>query len=210
MNPPIQYTANYVSFPDEKRKRLSEELRWERRGDTPRSEYYINRFDVPYTYGRGVGQRTYLPSPSHPIIDELFEQLKDTGYSYDVCFLNRYLNQKDSLYWHADNEGIMDGERPIITVSLGVEREIWFRPKKESKCSSFKEQYYNSPYCQYCNYTAREHHYVGDVVKQLLQNGSMCLMKPGMQSVWEHRIPKASFECGERISLTFRGYVATS
>lgn len=177
MNPPIYYVANYVSLPDEKRKRLSEELVWERRGDTPRSEYYVNRFNVPYTYGKGVGQRTYKPSPSHPIIDELFEQLKDTGYSYDVCFLNRYLNQKDSLYWHADNEGIMDGLRPIITVSLGVEREIWFRPKNSN-----------------------------EITKQLLQNGSMCLMKPGMQSTWEHRIPKASFICGERISLTFRGY----
>lgn len=181
-NPPITYHANYVSEPDAKRVILSKELSWERRGDTPRSEYYVNRFNVPYTYGKGVGQRTYFPSPSHPIIDELFEKLKDTGYSYDVCFLNRYHNQKDSLYWHADNEGIMDGSRPIITVSLGVEREIWFRPKHEPN----------------------------NVTKQLLQNGSMCLMKPGMQSEWEHRVPKASFICGERISLTFRGYVGST
>lgn len=204
MNPPISYHANYVSEPDVKRKQLAEELSWERRGDTPRSEYYVNRFNVPYTYGRGVGQRTYSPSPSHPIIDDLFEQLKDTGYSYDVCFLNRYLNQKDSLYWHADNEGIMDGERPIITVSLGVEREIWFKPKNSNDCKKFKPQYPNSPFCDQCNWTEESHK--DQVVKQLLENGSMCLMKPGMQSTWEHRIPKASFICGERISLTFRGY----
>lgn len=189
MKPPIEYKANYVSLPDEKRKILSEELTWERRGDTPRSEYYVNRFNVPYTYGRGVGQRTYFPSISHPIIDELFEQLKDTGYAYDVCFLNRYHNQKDSLYWHADNEGIMDGSRPIITISLGVEREIWFRPKDKLR-GQLAAQGFTYPF------------------KVKLENGSMCLMKPGMQAEWEHRIPKASFECGERISLTFRGYIA--
>ena len=40
-----------------------------------------------------------------------------------------------------------------------------------------------------------------------LGHGSLCLMAPGMQDTWQHRIPKASFQCGERISLTFRGYV---
>lgn len=27
------------------------------------------------------------------------------------------------------------------------------------------------------------------------------------QDNWMHRIPKAAFQCGARISLTFRGYV---
>ncbi len=38
-------------------------------------------------------------------------------------------------------------------------------------------------------------------------NGSLCLMHAKMQETWQHRIPKASFSCGERISLTYRGYV---
>jgi alkylated DNA repair dioxygenase AlkB len=72
----------------------------------------------------------------------------------------------------------MDDKRPIATISLGVEREIWFRPNNST-----------------------------DITKVLLGNGSLCLMLPGMQETHQHRIPKAPFHCGERISLTFRGYI---
>ncbi len=64
-------------------------------------------------------------------------------------------------------------------MSLGVEREIWFQPNPKN----------------------------GTVQKLTLGHGSLCLMAPGMQDTWQHRIPKASFTCGERISLTYRGYV---
>lgn len=72
----------------------------------------------------------------------------------------------------------MDASRPIAIVSFGVEREIWFRP-------------INS---------------VNEITKLKLQHGSLCVMAPGMQDTHQHRIPKAGFQCGERISLTFRGY----
>jgi alkylated DNA repair dioxygenase AlkB len=42
--------------------------------------------------------------------------------------------------------------------------------------------------------------------KLLLENGSIAIMAAGMQDTWQHRIPKHSAPCGERISLTFRGY----
>ena len=103
------------------------------------------------------------------------------GVRLEVCFANRYLNQRDQLGWHADDSPEMDDERPIAVVSLGVEREIWFR---------------------------QQHHSLGPTVEKLkLEHGSLCLMLPGMQLSWEHRIPKASFQCGTRISLVYRGYV---
>ncbi len=46
------------------------------------------------------------------------------------------------------------------------------------------------------------------ITKLKLGHGSLCLMQPGMQDTHQHRIPKAGFQCGERISLTFRGYVS--
>ena len=178
--PPINYKKLFVDESDFTFKSLQDDLKWVRREGTPRSEYYVNSENVPYTYGVGRGEREYLPQPSHPLIDLLFKKLKEeTGISFEVCFLNRYFNQSDHLGWHADNSPEMDDSRPIAIISLGVEREIWFCPNDNTN----------------------------DVTKVKLEHGSLCLMSPGMQDTHLHRIPKAGFSCGERISLTFRGYV---
>lgn len=114
------------------------------------------------------------------MIRSLRDQLEQlTKVKYEVCFLNGYRDGKDQLGWHADDSPEMDDARPIGIISLGAEREIWFRAN-ESK----------------------------DVTKLKLENGSLCLMNPGMQDTHQHRIPKSSLmTCGPRISLTFRGYV---
>ncbi len=177
---PFSYTENFVSNPNEAFTKLSNELDWEAR-NAPRQEYYCNDIPKPYIYGVGRGQRSYDPKPYHPIITSIRNDLeKITNCKFEVCFLNRYLNQSQHLGWHADDSPEMDDSRPIGIVSLGVEREIWFRPK------NIKTDQKNI---------------------LLLKHGSLCLMQPGMQDNWQHRIPKASFICGERISLTFRGYV---
>lgn len=177
---PITYIPNFIENPNKILETLQNNLKWERRDDAPRSEYYCNDIKKPYIYGRGAGRRTYHVRPYHDDILAIRKKLEElTKCSFEVCFLNRYHNQSDHLGWHADDSPEMDDARPIATISLGVEREIWFRPLN------------NLP----------------DVTKVKLENGSLCLMAPGMQDTHQHRIPKASFQCGERISLTFRGYV---
>lgn len=175
-----KYIPNFISDADAAFAALRDELEWERRGDAPRCEYYCNDFPKDYTYGRGKGQRLYHPRPYHPFITKIRNQLEQhTGTVFEVCFLNRYLNQSDQLGWHADDSPEMDDNRPIGVVSLGVEREIWFQRQDKSE----------------------------EIDKLKLGHGSLCLMFPGMQDSFFHRIPKAGFQCGERISLTFRGYV---
>lgn len=179
MKAPIVYMPGFISNPDEAFRTLSEELEWEKRSDAPRHEYYCNDTPKAYIYGVGRGRREYLPRPYHPTILEIRKALEmHTGTVFDVCFLNRYLNQSDHLGWHSDDSPEMDDARPIGIVSLGVERDIYFRKIGE-----------------------KDHETVR------LGHGSLCLMSPGMQDVWQHRIPKATFMCGERISLTFRGYL---
>lgn len=181
MKAPVQYYKTFVPNPDDAFKRLQAELDWERRDTTPRSEYYCNDIVQPYIYGTGRGRRTYYVKPWHPVIMDIRLQLEELVKSrFEVCFLNRYLNQSDQLGWHADDSPEMDDARPIASVSLGVEREIWFK----------------------ANGAGAE-----EVERLKLEHGSLCLMAPGMQDTHKHRIPKASFTCGERISLTFRGYV---
>jgi len=180
MEPPITYIPNFVEEPNKVLEILQKELDWERRETTPRSEFYSNDFEKPYTYGKGKGVRTYLPKPYHPEVLKIRNKLeKELNCKFEVCFLNRYLNQSDQLGAHADNSPEMDDSRPIVTVSLGAEREIWFFPNDNPK----------------------------DITKMKLENGSACVMMPNMQDFWMHRLPKASFQCGERISLTYRGFV---
>jgi alkylated DNA repair dioxygenase AlkB len=189
---PVEYIPNLDDHPDYWFSRLSSELEWIRHKDVPRSEYFFSRVGKPYTYGKGRGQRTYSAQVGSTAIDYIQDRLeKRLKVKFDVCFLNRYHNQSDQLGWHADDSPEMDDSRPIVTVSLGVEREIWFRkdPTKLYDLDLDAESNFFAP------------------LKQKLENGSALVMKPGMQDTWQHRIPKASFQCGERISLTFRGYV---
>jgi alkylated DNA repair dioxygenase AlkB len=158
---------------------LWNELDWEHR-EAPRLEYYCNDIPNPYTYGKGAGERTYLPRPWHEKMIGIQEQLEEMLNSkFEVCFVNGYRDGKDQLGWHADDSPEMDDARPIVVVSFGATREIWTRDN-----------------------VTRE------VVKYPLEGGSIFVMPPGFQDTHQHRIPKSDkIDCGPRLSLTFRGYV---
>lgn len=176
----ITYEPGFIAEPSGIFTKLWETLAWERRGGTPRREYYCNDVDVPYTYGKGAGERTYHPSAWTPEILAIKAAVEaKLGCKMEVCFLNGYENSRDHLGWHADDSPEMDDARPIAIVTLGAEREIWFAPAADRS----------------------------DVTKVLLGTGSLCVMAAGMQDTHVHRIPKVDRECGPRISLTFRGYV---
>ncbi len=185
-NTPIKYIENFIENDGELFNKLWKELAWERRGEIPRREYYCNEISVPYTYGVKEFARTYEPKVWHEAILEIKNKVeKELGIQLEVCFLNGYENSKDQLNWHSDDSPEMDDSRPIVIVTLGATREIWFRkiPKNGEKIP------------------------MENVDKLMLKSGSMCIMLPGMQDTHQHRIPKSGYECGPRISLTFRGYV---
>lgn len=179
MNLPIQYIPNFIDSPTALFNTLYTELDWRRVDATPRREYYCHDLNLPYTYGAGRGERTYDPQPYHPALRATKHKLEDfTNVPFEVLFLNCFDGPRDHLGNHRDYS---DSKRPIAIVSLGAEREIWFTPQSDVKDPTKRH-----------------------VLK--LQHGSLCLMLPGMQEDWFHRIPKASFECGPRISGTWRGY----
>lgn len=185
---PITYIPGFVAAADGVFDRLWNELDWVRHDKVPRREYYCNALNEPYTYGKEPFARTYQPQIWHPLIIALQDLLKSQfGMPFEVCFVNGYENQSDQLGWHSDNSSEMDDERPIAIISLGVEREIWFREIPEPRITRDVVPH--------------------ETAKLTLEHGSLCLMHPGMQDTHQHRIPKASFMCGERLSLTFRGYV---
>jgi alkylated DNA repair dioxygenase AlkB len=205
---PAIYFSDFVPEPERAFAVLRDDLDWDRRGDTPRHEYYCNDFPDPYMYGKGKGRRLYDPRPYHPQIIAIRTELeKFTRSTFEVCFLNRYLNQSDQLGWHADDSPEMDDGRPIAVVSLGVAREIWFREKPDALIAVGEDQRSGEERRWRERLTWKRRTEAPPTSKLLLGNGSLCLMAPGMQDTHQHRIPKASFKCGERISLTFRGYV---
>lgn len=180
MKAPVTYIKHLVDDPDLAFNTLLNELQWVHAGDTvPRREYYVHNAGLPYIYGSGKFAREYQSQPDHPIIATIREQLQSTlGSVFDVVFLNLYEHERHHLGWHADDSPEMSDDHPIVTVSLGAEREIWFRENGSL-----------------------------DVEKLLLHNGSAAVMLPGMQDTHQHRIPKCDRVCGPRISLTFRRYV---
>jgi len=192
---PVKYYPGFIPDSVKYLTILQKELEWIRHSDAPRCEYYVQALALPYTYGRGRGRRTYEAQIWHPAIMDLCRKVEVfCGCEFETCFLNRYLDQSDHLGWHADNSPEMDDTKPIAIISLGVARRIMFRHNSLSpEAPSIK--------------TAIPRLTQTEV---LLAPGSLCIMPPGMQDEWQHRIPKSSNKCGERISLTFRGYLPPS
>jgi alkylated DNA repair dioxygenase AlkB len=161
---------------------LKNNLDWLKMTDV-RYEYFMSKFDLEYTYGAGRGVRTYKSKPFNNIVNNIMNVLNnDFKCSFDICFLNRYDNEKMWLGWHADDSPEIDPNHPIAVVSLGAEREIWIK----------------------------EMGYKGDIPvenRYMLNNGSLFMMPTGFQKTHYHKIPKWSKPCDTRISLTYRKYV---
>ncbi len=159
---------------------LSSELAWVRRDGAPRSEYWTNLFNQPYTYGSNVGRRTYDAQPRHETVDLVRDliSVEDGGGYLHGCFLNMYLDGNDALGWHADDDEGIDHSLPIAVVTLGETRLIGLKPQVK-----------------------------GAVPVMLpLTHGSLLLMHPGMQQTHFHAIIKgeSAKTYGPRISMTYR------
>lgn len=184
----FNYIENFI--PDHKLwfDNLWTDLDWERRLDAPRREYWTNIYEKSYTYGRGAGRRTYEARPEHSLISTARTLISN---NYDIylegCFLNGYENSRDWLGWHADDDSGIDHTKPIAIITIGAGRQIQFREVLIPAEKGITKGEY------------------GPIFSLMLEPGSLCFMKPGMQSTHQHRIPKVDHEVGPRISLTFRG-----
>ena len=137
---------------------------------------------IKYTYGIGEFARTYESIKFSNEVEYIKNQLnKEFDCNYNVCFLNRYEDEKNSLDYHADDSPEMNPDHPICVVSFGTAREIYWKEK------GFKGK-------------------VPDDQKQKLDNGSLFIMPAGFQQKYQHKIPKCDHKCGMRISLTYRNY----
>ena len=177
----ITYIEKYLNVDSNTLNTLKNDIEWwERTG--ARYEYFMSMNDLSYTYGSGRGIRTYSSKLFHPLVKYVMMKLNDEfNTEYDICFLNRYDNEKMALGWHSDDSPEIDLDHPIAVVSIGAEREIWVKE------IGFKGN-------------------IPDENKYLLRNGSLFVMPAGYQRTNVHKIPKSDRPCSTRISLTFRKY----
>lgn len=179
--PNILYTSSFIKEPNTIYSKLLE-LNWLSVTEA-RMEYFMSDIPRSYTYGNGLHAREYVSNEYSKEVLEIQNLLnKDHNANYNVCFLNRYNNQRNQLGWHADDSPSMDFDHPISVVSFGAEREIWWKLKGETGI-------------------------VPTYQRQKLENGSLFIMPAGFQRTHFHRIPRADREVGVRISLTFRKYI---
>lgn len=173
------YTQHYVGFPDLLFEHLLK-LDWLNVTEA-RREYFMSDIPRSYNYGKAGFEREYNSNLYTPHVKEVLNTLNLGGMAYNVCFLNRYDHQRQHLGWHADDSPTMDRLHPISVISLGAEREIWWRLNDQKGI-------------------------VPEENRQLLHFGSLFVMPAGFQDTHQHRIPKCDKACGTRISLTFRRY----
>lgn len=161
---------------------LDNQVQWLNATEARQEAFHASRHAHPlrYTYGSGSGRREYLSVRETPYTSYIRNALcNEFDSDYNICFLNRYAHEKHALGWHSDDSPKMDPNHPIAVVSFGQPREIWWRPIGSRGLDG--------------------------VQKQLLGHGSLFVMPPGFQQVYEHKIPRGSTQGqGVRISMTFR------
>ena len=95
--------------------------------------------------------------------------------NYNSCLINLYRNGEDYMSYHSDNEKELGSLPEIFSVSFGVKRDFLLK-----------------------------HNITKEVVKVLLGDGDLLIMKGNIQSFWKHSLPKRKRVVEERLNLTFR------
>jgi len=161
--------------------KINKQTSWKR----DKIKMYGNYFPVPRdTAWYGEKSYTYsniynAPSPWTETLKIIKEDVEvKCSSKFNSLLLNRYQTGNDKVDWHSDDEPELDKNSLIASLSLGSDRDFLIREKGTS----------------------------GNNIKQTLQNGSLLIMNPPTQELWEHSIPKRK-NAGTRINLTFRNVI---
>lgn len=135
-------------------------------------------------YGSEEFSYTYsnITKTSLPWTKELLELKelveKKSGETYNSCLLNLYHSGDEGMAWHSDGEKDLKKHGAIASMSFGADRKFAFK-HKETK----------------------------ETVSQVLEKGSLLIMKGTTQENWLHRLPPTQKVKSPRINLTFRTIV---
>jgi alkylated DNA repair dioxygenase AlkB len=94
---------------------------------------------------------------------------------FNYALINNYHDQTNSIGYHSDDEKELGRYPKVAGISLGQEREMFFKSKLN-----------------------------GEVIKVSLPHNSLVIMHYPTNKFWQHTIPKKTQHLGQRISITFR------
>jgi alkylated DNA repair dioxygenase AlkB len=111
-----------------------------------------------------------------PILNTIKEYIHEKlKIPVNFVLVNFYQNGDNYIGYHCDDEKDLDGKYPIVSLSLGEERDFLLKNK----------------------ITGKTH-------KQVLHDNSCLLMIPPCQQLYKHSLPKRKKVIKPRINLTFR------
>jgi alkylated DNA repair dioxygenase AlkB len=166
--PAIHLNLSFLREPARLFAHLQETVVWDERMKARKTA----SFGVAYNYSQMFYPEVPMPESLAPVCAALGEEL---GFVPNNCLLNYYPDGAASMGFHSDTAtGLAEGTGVAI-VSLGAERSIVYRSKRD------KTVRFSYP----------------------LPSGSLLFMSNQLQEEWLHAIPKQD-GVGERISLTFR------
>lgn len=140
----------------------------------PRFHAFYADYDLEYTYSH----LTLKGTGWTPLLTRIKAEIENfSGEEFNSCLLNWYQDGAHSMGWHSDNEKELGPSPTLASLSLGETRNFQLRPKKGK---------------------------LGEKFTIPLPDGSLLIMKSGLQDQYEHQIPKTKKIIGERINLTFR------
>lgn len=94
---------------------------------------------------------------------------------FNSCLLNLYHSGEEGVSWHSDGEKYLKREGAIASLSFGAARRFCFKHKRTN-----------------------------EKAEQVLDHGSLLVMKGQTQLNWLHSLPKSKKIHTPRINLTFR------
>jgi alkylated DNA repair dioxygenase AlkB len=127
-----------------------------------------------YTYS-GIAHEPRPWTDTLTRLRHLVEAAADSRFN--SVLLNYYRNEHDSMGLHADDEPELGSEPVIASLSLGEQRNLYFRHRSRRELKTFN---------------------------LALPSGSLLIMKGETQRNWKHGLRKLSRPCGPRVNLTFR------
>ncbi|WP_438983115.1 alpha-ketoglutarate-dependent dioxygenase AlkB family protein [Vulcanococcus sp.] len=163
------------------RQRLVDGLVWQqplvtvygKQHRTPRLTCWVADPGCSYRYS-GLQQEIHPWTRDLETLRDLLQQ--QLGVRFNSLLLNRYRDGADRMGWHADDEAELDDQAPIASLSLGVARDLRFRPRRGTEAAFAVN----------------------------LADGDLLVMDPPSQNHWQHALPPRARVVAERINLTFR------
>jgi alkylated DNA repair dioxygenase AlkB len=125
--------------------------------------------------------RLYAPNPWTPLLLAVKDCVEQAcNHTFNSVLLNYYRDGHDSMGFHSDNEPELGGNPVIASLSLGDTRVFVLKHKSNKALKP---------------------------VRIKLNDGSLLLMAGGLQTFWQHGIPKETKHCNARVNLTFRSII---